>query len=254
MATSPKNKMMMVSKNTMRSYHLLDTYTEWERTLQPFDLIAFGPRPPRNEGQGGCCLPSAGEMVSQCLIACQSAHTCQQAHWSHVGIAVSGRLIEFAPDPNVWYILESVVSGPINDGVPDAMTGHGSNGVQIRVLRDVVMAQHNKSSIVAVHVMDPYLTELKQKFDTFWGKYNDCKFDFVHCCFAVCYVPCSTCCIPQDAYFFCSEMATMFYQECGWISRDVQPEKVSPEELVEFVGDLKSEANIFRQYAHVFMP
>src|SRR5687768_5915228 len=104
--TQPKaeTKMMMVSKNTLRSYHLLDTYNEWEQTLQPFDLIAFGPRPAEPSSSSCCCcqlVVTPGEAVSKCLITCESVHTCQQAHWSHVGVAVPGQMIDFAPDKTV---------------------------------------------------------------------------------------------------------------------------------------------------------
>lgn len=256
-----------------RTYIFYRDYTEWLETIQPFDLICFGPSSTTTSSSS--CLSSSylscSAYVSEMIRGCQSIELQRcDVQWTHVAIAIRNDHINFGQDvtayePSQLFMLESVISGDINDGVPDLLTQKWKNGVQVRDFHDVVNAAVEAGNQVGVVHLN--MNALKQldvsKAQEFWNRYQHAWFDFsncfkaVMCCpflrFMICKIWC--CCIPDDAAMFCSEMATRLYQSLGFIPWFFDAENVSPQELAELTGDLDDvETDFFHRIVHIYQP
>lgn len=260
MSTSPASNVLFELNRTVKAgervYTRVDKYDQWVRTIQPLDLIAFGPL---------SCL-TCQEGVSQMIRVFQTLYQCKPAKWSHVGIALPGYMLNFENCvPDEMYILESVVSRKFRfkciqrltgmDGVVDVTTNDGSNGVQIRLLRDVV--KNTTGCVSVIHLKPEYLSDIADtqvRLQQWWDQFKHVPFDTLHCFQTMWRVQCSTCCIPRDSSMFCSEMAAHVYKHLGWIIYNVVPEMINPQSLVDFTGVLIHVYDIFQKEAHVYYP
>lgn len=190
--------------------------------------------------------------------------------WTHVGIAIPNDALSFGQDEaseenqGRLFILESVISGNLNDGVPAYVQGRAVNGVQVRDLESVVAAAiASGHQVGVVHLKYPDTIVFRHMVQEFWDDYQYAWFDFIRCFRAVMCFPFvrfiitrSLCCaIPDDAFMFCSDLATRFYQRLGFIPGFIDPKTCSPQELVELTGDLANvvEVDYFQVTVHVFI-
>lgn len=108
----------------MNNYNLVD-FQDIEFLIRPFDLIAF----------------RGGDLVSDTIAKLETQHN-GNGCFTHVGMVVTSDVLDVLDksDKNL-YIFESTCSYSIplvQAGVPDALTGRGALGVQIRKLKDVI--------------------------------------------------------------------------------------------------------------------
>lgn len=243
-----------------RKYIRIENYDEWVKTINPLDLIAFGPL--------DCRICSCQCWVSQSIRTMETLYQCRSARWVHVGIALPGFMISFPNcDPNEMYILESIVSRRFKvgwlrkltgmDGVVDVVSGQGKSGVQVRVLRDVIAKMDGV--VAAIHLKPGYLESknfhtVTNELQTWFDRYYSVKYDCLHLFQAMFRVQCSKCCVDPDVAMFCSEMATHLYKHLGWIINTVMPEQINPQSLVDFTNMLNAVYDIFEYDAHTFVP
>ena len=234
---------------TYDEYNLCYDYEEWESTLKPCDLI----------------LVSSPGLVGKFISVFEMLHTKKKATWIHAGVVCPHNIIKLKnKEKNKTYILESLVSG--FDGINNIESNKWHNGVQIRDLKEVVTTTIAKGGKVAcmhlkedlfkksIHEENDMSTqELKAYYSEeigmenvniirkFWKKYSKSKYDFINCSRSIGLRPFFCCKKNTSKYLFCSEMVIYLYQDLGLISNDIEPEKISPEELGEWCGDIQGE-------------
>src|SRR5690606_9837727 len=106
-----------------RKYVYHNDYNEWIKTVKPYDLICFGPKRKNTRNSCSCSL---SRWISRIILCCEDAELgCHNTtNWSHVGIIVPNNGFNFGQIEEDYkedelFILESVISGKINDGVPE---------------------------------------------------------------------------------------------------------------------------------------
>jgi hypothetical protein len=200
---------------------ILKDLDEWYTQLQDYDVIAFG---------------VDKSLVSRAIKFFQDLELGRSTKWMHVGVVVPEDFQFEGKVENERYIIEAIISGPINDGIMDAITNSPTNGVQIRNLKQILAKHHKRKDFAAFRVnFDTDMDNLLEQFVEFWQNYSSKPYDFFHCLNAVIPKKLQHCFFPtmsRDEAMFCSEMAVRLYQFLGYIDPRVNPELFSPEELV----------------------
>lgn len=230
-------------------FNLCFDYDDFESTLRPCDLI----------------LISSPGIVGKFISIFEMLHTRKPGTWIHAGVVCPQNIIDIKNKrKDRTYILESLVSG--FDGINNIESNKWHNGVQIRDLKKVVIStltsggkvacMHLKNNMFPLTIIeenklndvelkeyysDKYRKEKMKIIKKFWGKYSKSKYDFINCARSVGLRP--FCCFEKNTSkcLFCSEMVVYLYQDLGLIGKDTEPEKVSPEELGKWCGDIKGE-------------
>ena len=221
-------------------------YYEWEKTLKPGDLLLF-------------CMPN--NQIGKIIRCCQSHHLNIKSNWGHCGIVCPHNFIKTKNlNTKRTYILESLVSG--FDGVKNAETNSIHNGLQIRDLQHVVSnividggyvaCYHLEKPIFKYSIIEErslndtellaYITnsEYTDFIQYFWRKYKSKKYDFCNVCKAI---NINLCISSKNSKkrLFCSEAVIRFYQFIGLIDNKIKPEKISPEEIASWCGDVRGD-------------
>tara|TARA_Y100000389_G_scaffold202403_1_gene247561 strand:+ start:15174 stop:15908 length:735 start_codon:yes stop_codon:yes gene_type:complete len=224
-------------------------FKEWENTLRPCDLILFH-------------MPVA---VGNCIRFFQSKHLNIESTWGHCGIVCPQHFFKFNNNrKSNSYIIESLVSG--FDGVMNVETNRFHNGLQIRNLKDVVNSILDKGGYVAAFHLKKndffpftipeermlndeelfdytYFNKKYNKIREFWTTYKKASYDCYNCSKAVnCIIPCINTKNNAKKRLFCSEAAVRFYQHLDIMDKNIDAEKISPEELASWCGDIKGES------------
>ena len=220
---------------------IYNNFFEWEKTLRPGDLILF-------KGSGP---------IGNCIKWFEKKHLHKTSTWVHAGIVCPQYFINFNNnDKNTSFIMESLVSG--FDGVNNVETNRFHNGLQIRNLKHVVEAKiKNGDAIACFHLKDsPFTYTLHEErnlsteeiesyannhkftefIQIFWEKYNTCTYDICNCSKAVNIDLFSS--KETKKRLFCSEAVVRFYQHIGIMDYKINAEKISPEELGSWCGDI----------------
>ena len=184
-------------------------------------------------------------------------HLHKTSTWVHAGIVCPQYFIDFNNnDKNTSFIVESLVSG--FDGVNNVETNRFHNGLQIRNLQHVVEAKiKNGDAIACFHIKDspfPYTLHEERNLDAdymeeyknnhkftefiqiFWEKYSACTYDVCNCSKAININIFSS--TQSKKRLFCSEAVVRFYQHIGIMDYEIDAEKISPEELGSWCGDI----------------
>jgi hypothetical protein len=209
--------------------------------LRPLDLIVF---------RGSGFVSDAIVMVEKLRLG--------SADWSHVGMVVTTDLIPIKNGkPGELYIWESTMSGELSDGVNNVETGKGTFGVQIRNLADVIdkydasvdsrigwCALLNNPTVRRPDDSDATykgrLQSVKETLIEFQSEWGNSTYDYNICrlCASVCDSSNTfSVCGVGDIFgrsdkLFCSELVATIYQLLGLLPADIDPEKISPEELL----------------------
>ena len=161
-------------------------------------------------------------------------------------------------DINESYIIDSLVSG--FDKIHSLDTNHLKNGLQIRNLKDVVLPHvYHGNAVVCYHLKSkPFQYSLEDerdlnqehiaqymsrnqyvpKFKQFWQEYKSAKYDFCNCSNSVNIKICPTMFSHPKKRLFCSEAVIRFIKKLDIVSQDINAEKISPEELGRWCGDV----------------
>lgn len=226
----------------------LEHYEIWESSLHPCDLI----------------LISSPGLLGKFISFFEKFHTNTEGKWIHAGVVSPNGLLNLKNnEDSKIYILESLISGL--DTIYDTHSASLYNGVQVRELKSVVKNVIETGGCVASvplknnifpktvyeeknltkkelkiyykSIDDKIITGIK----TFWKKFSKSKYDFwnvsrsvgLHMFF----------CFKKNTkkHLFCSELVIRLYQEMGIVEKNIDSEKISPEELGEWCGDVNGD-------------
>lgn len=200
---------------------------EFISRIRPLDLLVF----------------YSGDLISVAVAKVQAKVT--GADVSHVGIAINRKAcpaLQVLDDD--MYIWESTISGILNDGVFNAETGRVTFGVQIRKLRDLIIAYSAKktSNIGHAALIRPVtLTlQLRQKMCALYERYNGQKYDLNPVNLLSAAFPSlrgvrkalNAVGIGGSGWLFCSEFVTQVYMELGIIRCALNPKNILPADLL----------------------
>ena len=209
--------------------------------FKPLDLIVF----------------RGSEYVSDAIALAQKFRF-GSGEWTHVGLVITTDLVPIKNGKQgQLYIWESTMSGPLADGVNSIETGKGKLGVQIRSLADVIdkYDASEDSRIGWCELLNNPLVRLQDESDEtynrrqesirqllteFYDLYGDADYDLNICrlCASVCDRSNTkgTCGVEtifgRSKTLFCSELVATIYQLLGLLGAEIDPEKITPEELV----------------------
>ena len=232
---------------------LYTDFDEWEKTLKPCDLLLF-------KGIGP---------IGNCIKFFETNHLKNESKWVHSGIVCPQLFIDFKNnDKNKSFIMESLVSGL--DGINDVQTNKMHNGLQIRDLREVakIKVEKEKGAIACFHLKKPLfqynliqerkLSESEKNayinnnensliLKSFWENFEKTSYDFCRCSRSVNIKLPFLCDNDGKKRLFCSEAVIRLYQYLGLINKNINPEKISPEELGQWCGDIIGDAPFYSE-------
>tara|TARA_Y100000389_G_scaffold204989_1_gene261701 strand:+ start:15443 stop:16276 length:834 start_codon:yes stop_codon:yes gene_type:complete len=224
-------------------------YDEWEENLRPGDMLLFGGK----------------DVASTCIKYFQNCHLKKDATlWTHAGLVCPHNVMNFKNKcRDKVYVLESLFAF---DGIKNVET-NGTNGLQIRDLREVVAHFLNNGGIIASFTLkneifehtivkerelsDEVLNNYKEThkyrhlIQAFWDLYKSSSYDFCNVSKSVGIIlPCLSS-GKKMKRLFCSEAVIRFYQVLGIINKDIDAELVSPQELGDWSNDLEGSSPFF---------
>lgn len=170
--------------------------------------------------------------------------------FSHVGIVVTAEILEHpSVETGKWYIWESTMSGPLNDGVPNIL-GQSYLGVQLRDLSEVIRAYDAKADTrvamgcltesVRSKLLMEHSRSLRERFTEVFNDYDGIRYDanIISLCSSLC-----RCCrgareigeylLDTEDWLFCSELVAVVYKDLGIFPAKVNPKNVVP---MDFLG------------------
>ena len=140
-------------------------YKDIKHKIKPLDLLVF---------RGGEVVSTAIRYLEQLKVG--------NGDWSHVGLVINTELLPTIPNgkKNHLYILESAMSGNMNDGV---FTTDGKTilGVQVRDLEDVINGYYKmKNTLVGWCKLknNPYEQKPDESFDDYEIRFEQLQGDF----------------------------------------------------------------------------
>lgn len=220
--------------------------------LQPLDMIIF-------RGNG---------LISESILLGQTLGL-GSAEWTHMGLVITTDILPIKNGvKGQLYIWESVISGPLGDGVNNIETDRARFGVQIRKLDDVIDKYDMSSeSIIAWcqllnnplvknpndsdesylqrrHSVINQLVEFQEERGQAVYEYNCFR-----CCLSVCdrsnkLIPSM---IGRSDRLFCSALVVAIYQLLGLVNSEIDPTKIAPMELVDYtLPNTESLSHLFK--------
>jgi hypothetical protein len=238
------------------------SYADASKNFQPLDLILF----------------RGADFVSDTIRLFEDA-VLKTGQFSHSGVLINSDILPSVPqlEPGRWYVWESTASATsgimekFTTPVPNALTGKGKFGVQIRDFEDVVTAylqssgaavawcplqsnpwtrQPNETDVSYANRQKDLIQDIRDVFVEYGTRTYDAN------CLDLCasLFPCirksrdefRTVLVNEHKIFssvdlnidpagwvFCSELVTLIYQEVGVISSSINPLNVVP---VDFLG------------------
>jgi hypothetical protein len=207
-------------------------YKDIKEKIKPLDLIVF---------RGSDFVSDSISMVQNLRLG--------QGEWTHVGLIITTDFIPIKNGvPGKLYVWESTMSGKVlGDGVNDLENNKGTFGVQIRDFEEVVDKYDNNSETKigwCSLLNNPIATDpakVKETLTRLHSEIGNATYDYNFCnLFSTMFCTCST--LRRSVFghsnkYFCSELVTKIYIELGIISKNVDPEKVAPAELLGFTND-----------------
>lgn len=226
-------------------------YEEWEECLHPCDLILF----------------SGNGFIGKIINMLEAHHTGTKGEWSHAGIVCPEDIINIKNKKrDQTCILESLISSPTD--VCNIETNQWHNGLQIRDMKEVITNFiSNGGKVACFHLndnsfplsiidqrrlsnnhRDDYLLNLnnKDEFRKFWKKHSKSKYDCYNCGRAI-GISFPFFSKNTTKNMFCSEAVTRLYQYMNIMNNDIDPEKISPEELGGWCGDVKGDSPFYHE-------
>jgi len=217
--------------------------TDIKHQIKPLDLIVF---------RGSEFVSDAISFVEKISLG--------KGDWTHIGIVVTPEIMPIHNSvPGKLYIWESTMSGKLlGDGVNNIETNGATFGVQIRELEDVLDKYDNdpKTRVgwcrLIKNPLDQLLNEdiniynTRRKFviDTVTRlnkQIGNATYDY-NCCNLFSTVCCTCSSYRREIFghpnrYFCSELVAKVYIELGIIRKNIDPEKVAPEEFLGYTND-----------------
>ncbi len=207
------------------------SYISIRPTLRPLDLIMF--KGSDFVSNFICYLETMGK----------SGKDIDISEFSHCGLIVTSDILEH---PNVYpgkiYIWESTMSGYLGSGVPN-IDGKSFFGSQLRDL-DLLLPAYvsDLKSEVAVCPLSsplPLTSEIKEKFGKIFQLYNSRHYDDNLITLLASIVPFFRRIrsffqrlLGTEKWLFCSELVTHVYQDLGIFPTGINPENVTPMDLL----------------------
>lgn len=239
------------------------TYADAAKNFQPLDLILF----------------RGSDFVSDTIRLFEAAEL-KNGQFSHSGVLVNSEILPSVPQltPGRWYVWESTASATsgilekFTTDVPNALTGKGKFGVQIRDFEEVVSAylQSSGAAVAWCPLKSNPWTRLPNENDVVYAdrkaeliqdvrdvfvEYGTRTYDANCLDLFASLLPCLR--KPRDKFraflvgerkilssvdlkldplgwIFCSQLVTLIYQEVGVISGSINPLNVVP---VDFLGN-----------------
>ena len=213
-------------------------YKDIKNEIKPLDLLVF---------KGGEVVSTAIRLLEQLQVG--------NKDWSHVGIVINTDLLPNIPNgkKNKLYILESGMSGDLNDGVPTT-DGKVVLGVQVRDLEEVIKGYnklddtlvgwcklknnpYNQKINESLEEYEARLLILRSDFIEIYNEYGTKFFDISPLNLLAGLIPQLRCFRHEwDKYIglgkdwlFCSELVALIYHELGIIDDpDFDPQNVIP--------------------------
>jgi len=199
-------------------------YADIKNNIKPFDIIFF-----RNTS------------LASYLIQFVEFMTVDDYKWSHVGVVIN---TDFFPIKNgikdELYILESTMSGKLNDGLNECENNTAKLGVQVRKLDDLVRIYNNNGQIAWGQLnydKDLYNDDIKNKCIEF---YNDHINDIYEICINNLFYSClntntkinmNWLNTKTEHALFCSELITKLYKKIGILNDTINDESIAPTEF-----------------------
>lgn len=142
-------------------------YKDIKNKIKPLDLIVF----------------RGGEVVSTTIRLLQELKV-NNNDWSHVGLVINTELLPNIPNgkKNKLYILESALSGDLNDGVPTS-DGKIIFGVQVRDLQEVIKGYYKLNNTLVGYCKlknNPYNQKLYESLEEYEARLLILQADFIN--------------------------------------------------------------------------
>jgi len=222
-------------------HHIYNNYEEWKKNLRPCDIIFFSEKGTK----------------SGFLDIFQENHLDIKSSWVHVGIVCPKNFFEFRNKTDEdTYIIESTLTGV--NRVKTVEINEMKNGLQIRNLKDVVEYELSKGAAIACFRLKDspfkftvneesnlnkkemieyvYENKYKNKIQYFWKNHDLTSYNCN--CERSMGLELPFLRSKKRKRLFCSETIVRFYQDLGFIDLYIDAEKISPEELAKWCGDI----------------
>lgn len=193
------------------------TYTELKENILPLDIIY--------DSYPG--ILSDVIKISQCI--CDPNHNGQ---WIHAGAVVYN--IKFTnklglPDNEIG-VINGEEGGVSIFELSDEIKSKTGTFAYCRLLNNPFIRLSDETD----KDYNERIQQLYIKIDNFCNKHKGDQYDYLwHLPVAV--MPCLSCIIkPSKNHVFCSELVAMLYQEMGLINKFIDPETISPGDLLEY--------------------
>jgi hypothetical protein len=150
--------------------------------------------------------------------------------FSHVGIAIHSKFLKGCKcvDPKTFIILESTMSGPLNDGVRD-ICNNIFFGVQLRNFNDILKTFSYQITIFKLNYEINKLT-IKNTIKSVLG----IKYDYDIFNLLTVHVPIN---FKQGKKMFCSQLVCEILKELGLLKKEINSKKISPNTLMKICQD-----------------
>ena len=205
-----------------------------------------------------------GGVISSLIILVQSIFYKKPKYgrWSHVGLILTSDFLDLLkieyPKDEKYFVLESTLSGVLNDNVND-INDKVKFGIQIRSFNKLIQSyNYNKNKIAIVSLNNDIKINsitVSQIEDVlkFYEKYKDSKYDYTFYIFLKALFNCPSCInkfVNHSNLFFCSELVVEIYKILNIIDNKIDAETICPFELLKFdiykeLIELNNNNNIF---------
>jgi len=201
--------------------------------IRPFDVIMY---------KGSSVFSGLISLVEKIFIG--------NGEWTHIGLVVTTELLPGMSNVHKGklYVYESLLS---HDDNPDIESGNPNFGVQIRDLaKSVKLSNADPEQRVAwckllnnpldkkdTETDDEYkdrINTMKTKLADFYNKNKSTSYDYNPLSLIKIVFPCFWNPVDQDTMYFCSELVTEIYQLIGLVDKSLNPETLSPVEVLQY--------------------
>lgn len=205
-------------------------FSKIENQIKPFDVIVF-----------------KSNSVYSDLISIVEKLFIGDGNWTHLGVVLDSNILKFKNSkPNTLYLLESTMS---NNEYPEAESRLGEIGVQIRELKSVVSEYLKDKSrigwckllqnpvdrfdIETDEIYNDRMAQLNKVVQNFYDSKKNKMYDFNPLALFKSILSCIPNPCSQNEMYFCSELVTKLYQDCDILDDTIDPETITPIELIE---------------------
>jgi hypothetical protein len=201
--------------------------------IRPFDLICF----------------RCGDLLSS-IVANIEYYILGNGDFTHVGMVVTTDIIPIKNGiPGRLYVLESTLSGFLNDGVNNTETNGSSLGMQIRDLEDIFNFYINHKIYKMAwcqlinNPLDSDPTNAIKEFRKFYYEHKNAQHDFNLFPFIrglisdIYHTHIEHLAYMNKRKFFCSELIVAIYIKLGILPETINPAAVAPIDIVGHINN-----------------